>query len=110
MNTLRAETVLDKTQGLHREFIGILKKFVSRLQEMEDKGYDIREARTLLEKARNRAIKSDYEKAIDMMTKVEPAMDRATYLPFPLLNKTVDIISTIYYASGKISYSVRIDI
>lgn len=105
----RAGTLLDKTQGLHREFIGVLKKFVDRIRDMEEKGYDVREAQTLLEKARNKAIKSDYEKAIDMMTKVEPALDRATYLPFPLLNKTVDIISTIYYAGGKISYSVRIE-
>jgi hypothetical protein len=106
---VRAGILLDKTQGLHREFITILKGFVTKIRDMEDKGYDIREARTLLEKARNRAIKSDYEKAIDMITKVEPALDRATYLPFPLLNKTVDIISTIFYAGGKISYSVRIE-
>lgn len=105
----RAGKLLDKTQELHRDFIKVLKKFISRIQEMEEKGYDVREAQTLLDKARNRAIKSDYEKAIDMMTKVEPALDRATYLPFPLLNKTVDIISTIYYAGGKISYSVRIE-
>ena len=105
----RAGTLLDKTQGLHREFISILKKFITKVKEMEDKGYDVREAQSLLEKARNRAVKSDYEKAIDMMTKIEPALDRATYLPFPLLNKTIDIISTIYYAGGKISYSVRIE-
>jgi len=105
----RASILLDKTQGLHRDFIGVLKKMVSKVREMQDMGYDIREAQNLLEKARTRAVKSDYETAIDMIKKVDPALDRATYLPFPLLNKTLDIISTIQYIKGKIVYAVRIE-
>jgi hypothetical protein len=105
----RASTLVEKTQGLHREFIAVLKKMVSRLSEMEDKGYDITEAQNIVARAKNRAVKSDYESAIDMMKRVDPALDRATYLPFPLLNKTLDIVSTIQYMDGKINYSVRIE-
>lgn len=106
---IRVNTLIDRTQGLHREFIGTLKKIISKVKEMGDKGYDVSEAQNLLDRARKRAVKSDYETAINMMKKVDPALDRATYLPFPLLNKTVDIISTIMFTDSKINYAVRIE-
>jgi hypothetical protein len=107
--TRNANTLLDATQKLHRKFMDKLMGFLQRMQEMEEKGYDINEAQKLMDQARTKAMKSDYEKALATIRKVEPALDRATYLPFPLLNKTLDIISTIFYSDGKINYSVRIE-
>ncbi|MGA1820472.1 MAG: hypothetical protein ACMUHU_05620 [Thermoplasmatota archaeon] len=107
--TKKAASLLDITQNLHRKFMERLIEFRKKMEAMEDRGYDVSEARSILERARGRAMKSDYDKALEMMLRVDPALDRATYLPFPLLNKTLDIISTIFFAEGKISYTVRIE-
>jgi hypothetical protein len=104
-----AGTLLDATQKLHRRFMDKMKTFLQRMQDMEEKGYDVNEAQKLMDQARTRAMKSDYDKALLMISRVEPALDRATYLPFPLLNKTLEIISTIFYGDGKINYTVRIE-
>jgi len=104
-----AGTLLDTTQKLHRMFVDRMKAFLKRMQDMEGKGYDINEALKLMDQAKTRAMKSDYESALKTLGKVEPALDRATYLPFPLLNKTLEIISTIFYSEGKINYTVRIE-
>ncbi|MGA1872716.1 MAG: hypothetical protein ACMUHY_03505 [Thermoplasmatota archaeon] len=107
--TRKASSLLEITQNLHRQFMDKLRSFLKKIEDMEEKGYDVSEARTILDRARGRAVKSDYEKALQMISGIDPALDRATYLPFPLLNKTLDIISTIYYSQGKISYTVRIE-
>ncbi|MFW3145470.1 MAG: hypothetical protein ACMUIE_01500 [Thermoplasmatota archaeon] len=104
-----AGSMLEKTQKLHRKFIGRMKEFMEKLVDMEGKGYDVREAMGILENAKGKAMKSDYEKALNTIERMGPALERATYLPFPLLNKTVDIISTIMFTEGKISYTVRIN-
>lgn len=105
----QAGTILSSTQKLHRKFMDKMKEFLDKMNDMEDKGYDISEVSQIMNRAKGSAIKSDYISALDLMEKLPPAIERATYLPFPLLNKTVDIISTILYAGGKISYTVRIE-
>jgi len=107
--TKKATSILDITQNLHRKFMERLKEFRKKMEDMEDRGYDVSEARSILDRAKARAMKSDYDKALEMMLRLDPALDRATYLPFPLLNKTLDIISTIFFADGKISYTVRFE-
>ncbi|MBN1540257.1 MAG: hypothetical protein JW939_08950 [Candidatus Thermoplasmatota archaeon] len=107
--TKKASSLLDLTQSMHRQFMEKLKDLLKRAEDMEGRGYDISEARSLLENAKGKAMNSDYEKALGMISGVEPALDRATYLPFPLLNKTLEMISTIFYGDGRISYTVRIE-
>lgn len=104
-----ASSILDRTMKLHRRFMGKMKEFMDKMGDMEEKGYDVSEVSQIINRAKGRAMKSDYDNALDLMDKLPPAIERATYLPFPLLNKTVDINSTIIYQKGKISYTVRIE-
>ncbi len=104
-----ATGLMDMTLDLHRKFLKKMKNFLSKISDMEDRGYDISEAMRVMDKAKERAVRADYDKAIRTLNLVNPALDRATYLPFPLFNKTLDIISTIFYSSGKVSYTVRIE-
>jgi hypothetical protein len=104
-----ASGLMDTTLDLHRRFMKRMKKFLEKISDMEDRGYDVSEAMRIMEKAKDRAIKAEYERAMKTLKLVDPALDRAAYLPFPLLNKTVDIISTIFYSAGKVSYTVRIE-
>ncbi|MFO8050249.1 MAG: hypothetical protein R6V01_00940 [Thermoplasmatota archaeon] len=105
----QASSILERTQKLHRRFMDRMKDFLDKIGKMEERGYDITEASQLMSKARASALKSDYDAALDLMEKLPPAIERATYLPFPLLNKTVDIKSTIFYSMGKVNYTVRIE-
>lgn len=101
--------IIDRTQSLHRKFMKKMKGFIEKITDMEGKGYDISEAMQIMNRAKERAMKADYNKAMKTMNLVKPALERATYTPFPLLNKTVDIISIIFYSKGKVSYTVRIE-
>ncbi|MBN1391056.1 MAG: hypothetical protein JXA22_10495 [Candidatus Thermoplasmatota archaeon] len=107
--TKKANSLLDITQKMHRQFMDKLGDLLKRVKEMEDRGYDVSEARSLMDMARGKAMKSDYVKALEVFARIDPALDRATYLPFPLLNKTLEIISTIMYSAGKVNYTVRIE-
>jgi len=104
----RANSLLDSTQEMHRKFVKTMKKLMKKVLEMEDQGYDVEKAWKLMEMARDKAKESDYELAIRAMEQVEPTLVRATYLPFPLLNRSVDIISTIVFSDGKVRYDVKI--
>ncbi|MGA1821310.1 MAG: hypothetical protein ACMUIG_02140 [Thermoplasmatota archaeon] len=104
-----AGVVIDRTQGLHRKFMNTLKKMMEKVLDMEDRGYDVSEARRVLEGARNKALQSNYKAAITRMKKVEPALNRATYTPFPLLNKTVNIISSVTFEGELVNYNVRVE-
>ena len=104
-----ASGLMDMTLDLHRKFMKKMKSFLTKISDMEDRGYDVSEAMRIMEKAKERATRANYDKAISTLNLVEPALERAAYLPFPLLNKTVDIISTIFYSSGRVSYTVRIE-
>ncbi len=101
--------LLEQTRTLHRKFIKKMKKFIDRIMDMEERGYDISEAMDIMGRAKERAMKADYNKALKTMNLVNPALERAAYMPFPLLNKTVDIISTIFFSNGKVIYTVRIE-
>ncbi|MCK5774255.1 MAG: hypothetical protein KAH57_10750, partial [Thermoplasmata archaeon] len=58
---------------------------------------------------RSKAVRSRYEQAIKVVSMIEPALKRATYLPFPLLNKNVDILTVINFTGGNLNYTVRIE-
>ena len=107
--TSKARGVMQRTLELHRSFMGTLREFLERIDDMEEKGYDITEARDIVEKARSKAVRSRYEQAIKVVSMVEPALKRATYLPFPLLNKNVDILTVIIFTGGNLNYTVRIE-
>lgn len=104
-----AGVVIDRTQGLHRRFMKTLKKMMDKVLDMENRGYDVSEARRVLEGARNKALQSNYKSAISKMKKVDPALDRAAYTPFPLLNKSVNIISIVKFEGELVNYSVRVE-
>jgi len=104
-----ASGLLNRTQELHRKFMKRMKKALSSILDMEEKGYDVTEALGVLEKAKEKAMKAEYDRALQTVDLIKPALERAAYLPFPLLNKTVDIISTIFFSGGKVSYTVRIE-
>ena len=107
--TSKARGVMQRTLELHRSFMGALSGFLERIDDMEEKGYDIAEARDIVEKARSKAVRSRYEQAIKVVSMIEPALKRATYLPFPLLNKNVDILTVINFTGGNLNYTVRIE-
>ncbi len=107
--TSKARGVMQRTLELHRSFMGTLREFLERIDDMEGKGYDITEAREIVEKARSKAVRSRYEQAIKVVSMIEPALRRATYLPFPLLNKNVDILTVINFTGGNLNYTVRIE-
>ena len=107
--TSRARGVMQRTLELHRSFMGALRDFLERIDDMEEKGYDVTEARDIVEKARSKAVRSRYEQAIRVVSMIEPALKRATYLPFPLLNKNVDILTVINFTGGNLNYTVRIE-
>lgn len=104
-----ASGLLDKTQDLHRKFMKKMKKFIDRIMDMEERGFDVKEAMEIMRTSKDRAIKADYSRAMRTMDLVNPALERATYLPFPLFNKTVDLITTVFYSNGRVSYTVRIE-
>ncbi len=107
--TSKARGVMQRTLELHRSFMGTLREFLERIDDMEEKGYDITEARDIVERARSKAVRSRYEQAIKVVSMIEPALKRATYLPFPLLNKNVDILTVINFTGGNLNYTVRIE-
>ncbi|MCU0798855.1 MAG: hypothetical protein MUC62_04205 [Candidatus Thermoplasmatota archaeon] len=104
-----AGSMMDRTQELHRKFVKTLKQFAERVKYMEDWGYDVAEAQEILRRARDRATRSDYDSAITTISRVEDALKRATYLPFPLLNKVIDIHTSMTFKDGKINYFVRVE-
>jgi hypothetical protein len=105
----KASKLIDRTQGLHRKFMKILGKMKDKVDDLESRGYDVSEAVGIINGAKSRAMKSDYRNAIERMKNVEPALDRAKYKPFPLLNRNVDIISDIWYENGVVNYRVRVE-
>jgi len=107
--TSKARGILERTQELHRKFMNRLKEATDRIRDMEEKGYDVTEAWKIVERSKEKATRSRYEVAISSIDAVDPALERATYLPFPLLNRNVDIISVITYSSDQLQYSVRIE-
>ena len=105
----KASKLIDKTQGLHRRFIKIMTKIRKKVEDLESRGFDVSEAMNIMDAARSKAIRSDYDSAIKRMGYVDAALDRATYKPFPLINRNVDIISEIWYEGGKVNYKVRVE-
>jgi hypothetical protein len=105
----KAGLMVKKAQDLHRRFMDLLRKAMERTDAMEDMGYDVSEARALITTSRDMAMKSDYESALARMKSLKKALNRATYLPFPLLNKNVDILSTAFWSGSAVEYSVRIE-
>jgi hypothetical protein len=104
-----ASGLLDKTQDLHRKFMKKMKRFIDKILDMEERGFDVAEAMEIMSRSKDKAIRADYNKAMRTMDLVNPALERATYLPFPLFNKTVDLITTVFYSGGRVSYTVRIE-
>jgi len=104
----RAGKLIDETQMLHRRFMELIKKALERIEVMESLGYDVTEAREMVDRSKERALRTDYVGAINRVQGIKKALERATYLPFPLLNKTVDIITTSFWTSGGMQYEVEI--
>jgi hypothetical protein len=105
----KAGKLVDRIEELHLRFIGLLKRAIQRTESMEEMGYDVSEARTLISSSKDLAMKSDYESALTRIKAIKRTLNRATYLPFPLLNKNVDIISTALWAGTAVDYAVRIE-
>lgn len=105
----RAGKLVERIEDLHHKFIELLRKAVEKTDAMEDMGYDVNEARALISASRDLALKSDYESALGRIRSIKKTLNRATYMPFPLLNKNVDILSTAFWAGTAVEYSVRIE-
>jgi hypothetical protein len=105
----RAGKLVERIEELHQKFIDLLRKAVDKTDAMEDMGYDVNEARALISASRDLAMKSDYESALARIKAIKKTLNRATYMPFPLLNKNVDILSTAFWAGSAVEYSVRIE-
>jgi hypothetical protein len=105
----RAGKLVDRIQELHGQFIELLRKAMEKTDTMDDMGYDVTEARALIRSARDMAMKSDYDSALTKIKGIKRTLNRATYLPFPLLNKNVDIISTAFWDGSALQYTVKIE-
>lgn len=105
----KAGSLIDQTQSLHRRFIELMKKARERTDQMEGKGYDVREAKRIMDSSRDHALRADYDSALDKLKNLKNALNRATYLPFPLLNRNVDILTTAVWSGSALRYTVRLE-
>ncbi|MDG6223967.1 MAG: hypothetical protein QCI82_00460 [Candidatus Thermoplasmatota archaeon] len=105
----KAGSLIDETQSLHRRFMELLKKARERTDLMEESGYDVNEARRIIDSSRDTALRADYQNALDRLKTLRKALNRATYTPFPLLNRNVDILTAAIWTGNAINYTVRIE-
>ncbi|MCD6383679.1 MAG: hypothetical protein J7L88_04385 [Thermoplasmata archaeon] len=105
----KARRILQQAKEQHLRTIKGLRKFIDRMLEMKERGYDVSAAEEIFEEAVKAASSFRYSIAEDKLGDAWEALDKAEYIPFPLWEKDVMIKSVIYYEEGLVYYKIRVE-
>ncbi|MFO8109191.1 MAG: hypothetical protein R6U17_01515, partial [Thermoplasmata archaeon] len=93
--TEKLEKNIAALKKTHRRAFDAVSFLEIEIENKKRQGYDVEEASNILTEARRAFGKLDYEKTFSLVQDSKQALERSLYLPFPLLDKDVRLISVI---------------
>ncbi|MEE1551647.1 MAG: hypothetical protein V1244_08525, partial [Nitrospinaceae bacterium] len=96
-------------KSLHRTILNDLKALEDFIDYIGKLGYDTSKAQEVLDEAKKAVLQLNYPHTRSLMDKAKQVLHRATFVPFPLLNKNVTIKTIVGVDKEEILYKVRVE-
>jgi len=96
-------------RSYHRKVMNELRSLEDFIEYIDSLKYDTSKAQKVLDEAKKAVLQLDYPSALRLVEDARKVLHRATFVPFPLLNKNVTIKTIIGVEKDKIIYKVRIE-
>jgi len=106
--TARLEKEIDEVKKYQKNAINELQKLESKIYRKEKQGYEVEEAKSLLEDSKDALVEMDFTRAFELMEEARTALERSLFLPFPLLEKNVSLKTVIRNDVGRINFNFEI--
>lgn len=111
-----AKRLAEQSQELAKAARAYHTKVMNELRSLEDfidyiasLKYDTHMAQEILDEAKKAILQLDYPGTLDLVEKARKILHRATFVPFPLLNKNLTIKTIVEMDKDKIIYKVRVE-
>ncbi len=99
----------EKAREFHRRVLSDFKSLEDYIYYVKKLRYDTDEAERILVDVKKAILSLDYNRALSLMDRARKVLRRATFKPFPLLNKDITIKSAVGIEQGKIIYKIKIE-
>lgn len=106
--TQRLEKEIRKVKKDQDEALSEFKKLRRRIDKKDGQGYDVSEADSILEEAKEALADMRYEEAFSLIDEARGALERALFLPFPLLEKNVSLNTVIRNNGGAVNFEFEV--
>ncbi|MFP3871886.1 MAG: DUF835 domain-containing protein [Candidatus Natronoplasma sp.] len=106
--TKRLEKEIDQVKKQQEKALSEFGKLRKNIDRKEKQGYDVGEARSILEEAKEALAEMDFGRAFELMEDSWTALERSLFLPFPLLKKNVSLRTVIRNDVGRINFTFQI--
>ena len=105
----QSQELAKAARAYHTKVMNELRSLGDFIEYIASLKYDTHQAEEILDEAKKTILQLDYPGALSLVEKARKVLHRATFVPFPLLNKNVTIKTIVEVDKDKIIYKVRVE-